>query len=130
MTRQLELEAMSDFDLNCLVAMIVHPDLRYADSDYVFEKKNGSANFRLCNAVGEDLDAGTYDYCNNPSDIMPIAFENKINLSYDISQPDLGWLVEHYEYLPPDDFKPYRSRHENPYRAMCVVFILLNEDQS
>ena len=124
-TRQKELESMSKFELNCLVAMIVNPDLQYADSDLVCEKEGGAANFRLCNAVGEDLDAGTYNYCSNPNDIMPIIC--KLDFTIKFNTVDVNNRIGSYVTKSNHPLAPYGAFNENPYRAMCIVFILMKE---
>ena len=107
MNRQQELEGVSDFEINELV------------------RKLSGAVLILCPTIDEDVQC--IDYCSNPSDIMPIAFENEISL--------IKFDNEMYEAIAGFDICPMNggvvnvenSSHKNPLRAICIVFILMTE---
>ncbi len=113
----------SDFEINCEVAMLLYPELEYADSDLVTEKEGGAANFRLCNAIGDDLDAGTYDYCGSWSDIGPIIEEYRIHMLSDENRSGHWWAASTWD----KSGQPYKSIDENPKRAAALVFIEMME---
>jgi hypothetical protein len=52
--------------------------------------------------------------CHNPSDIMPIAFANKINMRFSVNN---GWLARNKSIL---------SYNTNPLRSICEVYILMS----
>lgn len=114
---------LSDFEINCLVAITIEPRLGYADDDLVTEKENGAANFRLCNAIGDDLDAGTYNYCNSWADIGPIIEEYRIGIL-------LGSESNRVVAQGPkgDPFVALEGR-DKVKRAACIVFLKLNSTE-
>lgn len=96
MTRQEELEAMSDLHLGGEVSA----------------------------ANDDELEDALYkDYCNNPNDIMPIAIENKINMTW---CHEGFWCCDSNE--PLDKIK--LCENESLYRAICILFILMSESKS
>ena len=125
MTRQEELEAMSDFRLCETLSDLLDISWLMRPS----HRLNDSGIWRYSNMDTVDTCESLADYCNNPNDIMPLAIENKISTTFNIACPDLGWEVSGYEYLPPDDFKEFRARHESLYRAICIVLILMKESE-
>ncbi len=112
------LAAMSDFERNkCLAELL------------------GYSNIRLFNALAPSLIAVTdvncsslddvescVDYCNNPSDVMPLVFEHGISL---VCQHD-KWEA----FLYDDASYPYVVCHANPLRAAtCCLILVLQEKQ-
>ena len=110
-------EEMSDFEINCLVAVAVEPTLNYGFS---YEKESGAANFRLCDPIGDDHDAGTYNFCNNPSDAWPIIVENRITIT-PYGDSTEGWFATYDTSFFIDD--------DNPLKAAMIVFLMMQEPE-
>ena len=63
-------------------------------------------------------------YCQNPSDIMPIAFENEISLNC------MGELDDDCVYWEASSGYPLRRiERKTPLRAICELFILMNQGE-
>ena len=123
-----QVNKLSKFELNCYIAIILFPDLQYADSGLVTKLKDGAANFRLCNAIGEDLDAGTYDYCNNWNDLMPLVVE------WGISRKDMAERVDHICYREVSlggcvTGRTFEVRNADPQRALAECLLLVLQDK-
>jgi len=107
------LELLSDLEVNKLVAKEVnayHPVPKEFKSDYVGDTECYFDERRVIYFCHDD-------YCNNPEDIMPIAIENKIGL---LSAFDV-WYATVGHYTQP----AMKVCHENPYRAICILFLLM-----
>jgi len=101
MIRQEELDGMSNFELETLVTMII------------------------TGACITTAQVCARDYCSNPSDIMPIAIENGIGIEAGTrgDRKTDKWVA----------FDRYHTKvvgHENPYRAICIVLILMKEAEN
>lgn len=64
------------------------------------------------------------DYCNSPNDVMPIALGNDIQY-WRRSNTESKFVI--YEAQDGGGRKSYSSRNKNPYRAICIVYILMSE---
>ena len=93
MNRKQELESMSDFEIEQIM-------------------------YHLINNQSELIHTDILNYCSNPSDIMPIAFDNKICLMFNDDSSE--WVA----YLPNLEV----VIDGNPLRAICIVFILITEE--
>jgi len=96
--KQAELENMSDHEINCLILKSRHP-----------------SGYRV-NA----------NYCNDPSDIMPLAIEKLIDLSAPTKKGG-DWEAAFY-FCESDDktvMDIFSVEHANPYRAIAIVFLLM-----
>lgn len=111
MTRQEELEGMSDSDLAVLVALA--EGYKFAETHPIYDGRTLIES------------SFTRDYCNNPTDIMPIAIENRISL--DLGHEACGAYVS----VPDGDGGAdcYGAYDKNPLRAICIVFILMKESE-
>ena len=98
---QSELRVMDEDDINSIVHEIKHP--KGSDYDNLFNAMTPS------------------DYCNNPSDIMPIAFKNRMRLT--------PWHNDQYQCAKYTKEISIECVDKNPYRAMCIVFILMKQDE-
>lgn len=58
-----------------------------------------------------------YDYCNDPSDAMPILIENKIGFKWVNKSCTASSISEGY----------HEFSDKNPLRAAMVVFLIMNE---
>jgi len=108
MITQEELSGMSDFDINKLVAKLSGIEF-WTSSRHVIPNSQ--------------IRGDTLDYCNNPSDIMPIAFESFIGVDPVSNGRDF------MAYIYSSDRRTYKyfSINKNPLRAICEVFILMNQ---
>lgn len=122
-----ELEAMSDFEINCEVAILINPDLAYADESQVTEEEDSTVNFRLCDVLGNELDAGTYNYCNNPSEAWPIIDKNRIDIKF-YSSLDMA-CAKGFINKGMSICQSFKSENENPLKAAMIVFILMKQDK-
>jgi len=77
-------ETMSDFEINVQVAAAFMPECNYSHT--VNELKNGEAEFWCANQIGETVNAGKYDFCNNPADWGKLMHDNKISCSWYIDE--------------------------------------------
>ena len=101
-----QLEKLSDFEINKLIA------------EKLFRATYWKAGDKI--RVDDGTPTGRYvDYCGNLSDMMPLAFANKINLT---SQ---GWntplwcansIVNH----------EFSIVNKNPLRAAAIVYLLMH----
>ena len=106
MTRQQELEAMSDGELSATLALLLG---------------NNATEPYTTGAVVNNV--FYVDYCNNPSDIMPLAKENGISLislnkstGKEYLGPSGKWQAEALQ-------EGYFSQSENPYRAASIILM-------
>lgn len=121
-----DISKLSDFELNSYIAMLVNPVLQQADSDLVTEQRNGAANFRLCNAIGEDLNAGTYNYCDNWNELMPLVKEYGISSTYLKDGRACA-----YQYIRGgDENRPStQAQHKDLQRALAETVLLVLQDK-
>lgn len=112
---QEQLEAMSDLEINRLVADRMGG---YA----------GDVGDWMPEGVKVNCEGGFFyeerDYCNNPSDIMPIAIENKISLHFMRADN----RVQAFHSMPLN--QPSIYHHDlNPYRAIAIVYLLMKQNE-
>ena len=100
MSRQEELQALSDSEINKLVNDIKYP----IGSEY----QNRFNELPVSN------------YCKNAGSIMPIFVKNELFLNC------MGELDDGCVYWEASS-NHYKVERKNPYRAICEVFILMNE---
>lgn len=62
---------------------------------------------------------GSVDYCNNPADMMPVVFENRISLTFE-TYTNEWWAMT-------NDFSGPRFKHTNPLRAAAIVYLMLED---
>ena len=107
-----QLQAMSDFEVNKALCALLGKDV------------SGICELR------NQMTGAVTDFCNTPSDIMPLAFEHKICLisphshtkAWGARQTDGGglWSVSDYFYL---DANPLRAI------ACCLILVLQGEKE-
>ncbi len=112
MNRQEELEDLSKFEINKLVASIAEG---FNESAWPEAVRMGDI---LTLETEDEYEWLHPNYCGEPSDIMPIALENKFTLN---------WMEQHGKYEILDKNSEFVSYHVNPYRAICIVFLLIQE---
>jgi hypothetical protein len=111
------LQEMSDFEINVIIAKLIHTGLA------------GISAARACDDSAEFYDSFQrleYNYCQNPNDIMPIAFENYISTDWLVRKPD-KWQAKASNQGTAGPFKRFESINTNPLRAICECFILMNQ---
>ena len=126
-----QLEGMSDFEINRAVGKSVlasskhenHLSVNYEIKAVCFKDDKGNMKYEV-------------DYCNNPSDIMPLVFEAGITMQavsdgY-VCYGDYGYLdCGDKDYLKvneadsPFDFPDNSIGHKNGLRAAAIVYLLM-----
>ena len=103
----LNYEEMSDLQINLLVAKAVGVDAA-ENSGVVF----GAVKHEGDNVVSV---MGVVDYCNNPSDAMPILIEMKIGFKWVNGSCTASSVLCGY----------HESTSDNPLRAAMIVFLMM-----
>lgn len=103
----LNYEEMSDLQINLLVAKTVGVDAA-ENSGVVF----GAVKHEGDNVVSV---MGVVDYCNNPSDAMPILIEMKIGFKWVNGSCMASSVLCGY----------HESTSDNPLRAAMIVFLMM-----
>ena len=107
-------EEMSSAEINDLVSKRDTSDTECHEGK-VFKLHN--YNLEKVISVG-----GVVDYCNNPSDYMPIAIENEINIIFHYDGVEV--CADH----PLNESKIYHECPKNQIgRAICIVFLKMME---
>lgn len=109
-----QLAGMSDFERNC----------------YIFKKLGGRGDFHEGERGGLVFSNGLIiNYCNNPNDIMPLAFENRVCV---ISSPKTHgdkwsaiWNAAGGKWSLDD----VSFHDKNPLRAIVCCLILVLQDK-
>ena len=102
-------EEMSDLQINLLVANAIGVDAA-ENSGVVF----GAVKHEGDNVVSV---MGVVDYCNNPSDAMPILTENKIGFKWVNGSCTASSVLRGY----------HESESESPLRAAMIVFLMMED---
>jgi hypothetical protein len=89
--------------------------------------KRKSIDYYCSQGLLNSVTAGNVNYCANPSDIMPCAFDNGIGLIFDDESIKPNWIAiaekvtgRHHEYYDIE------VQNTNPLRAICEVYILMS----
>ena len=118
-----QLEKLSDLDLNIKIAYMIYRDLGGRDyTQYLARYHSPEQGCDVIAYCGSEL-----DYCNNWSDIMPLAFANKINFNY--YEDDNGG---YYSCTSGEDgYESHENEcdHEKPGRAAAIVYLLMQGDK-
>lgn len=106
-------EEMSDFEINGYVSMHMHG---FSWIEFV----DGCASHVKC---GNERSPGfamieVPDYCNNPSDSMPILIEMKIGFKWVNGSCTASSVMRGYN----------ESTSNNPLRAAMVVFLMMQDE--
>ncbi len=117
---QSELEAMSENELNALAADYFGFDTTESIGDEVGI---------YCGYNGKGRSWRIRDYCNNPSDIMPIARDSMFVIQFARNRVIVTSSLDGYECdIQYKDWKLENA--ENLYcKAICIVFILIEQDK-
>lgn len=121
----MDYSALSDFDVNCEVLSIIHPDINHMCLS------GDKSCFYDCGPTGDGWhQIDIPDYCNNPADAWPVIVKNGISLYHNHG----SWQAE-MEYSSPigafgtDEICSKFVEHKNPLRAAMVVFLMMQEGQ-
>lgn len=110
---------MSDFDINCKVALIVGA---------TFNDDGAPVRFVECDAGAyADFNEIEFDPCNNPADAWPIIDENNITIIND--HPSVRLAVNNVSGYYNGFSGIIASFDEKPLRAAMIVFLKMNEDK-
>lgn len=111
-----QLEAMSDLQINTLIAKLEQMDVYLDDGgDFLWEKSAGQH--------GDDI---IYDPCNDPSDMMPLAFEHNITVgNYDGD----NFAFSDFESGEHEELWGNMVYHKNSLRAAAIVYLLIKESK-
>ena len=119
-----QLQGMSDLEINqTLTAYVLgNPWL------YFGELVNDGKEFHVANAIGDPFYCSVINYCNNPSDIIPLAFEHKLTISPQIERFDIPsaglWVSTDKNWNGK-----YSVMDKNPLRAIACCLILVLQDK-
>ena len=118
-----QLQGMSDFERNSVLLNML--GLKVSEEQYI----EYSDRDERCVIVDKYSVADTViDYCNNPSDIMPLAFEHKLTISPQIERFDIPsaglWVSTDKNWNGK-----YSVMDKNPLRAIACCLILVLQDK-
>ena len=102
-------EEMSDFEINKCVAEAAGMEL---SSDH-----SGAYVGVVRRSIGSRPNYGHVNYCNNPSDAMPILIEMKIGFKWVNGSCTASSVMRGY----------HESTSNNPLRAAMIVFLMMQE---
>lgn len=106
-----QLQAMSDFDVTLALAKLV------CKTHITYTRGDGEM---VC------VDNMKVDYCNTPNDIMPLAFEHRIQLMPFQDCVGTDWFADQIFNSSPDS----AYSDTNPLRAIaCCLILVLQEKQ-
>lgn len=106
----------SDFEINCQVLATFEPDIEHMCLS------NDKKSFYHCGFDGNGFYETTIpDYCNNPTDAMPIIIENDISIMANWGR-DGEWAATYRISI-------YAENNENPLRAAMEVFLMMKDDE-
>ena len=108
MSRQEELKSFSDLEINKIIA-------KKLDRDFYVTSLNSDKDYLMCPTSDEEI-----DYCGNHNDIMPVAFKHKIELTFENKWRARVLVRGCLIY----------AANENPLRAICECYILMEEAKS
>lgn len=103
-------EEMSDFEINKAVSIALghaHDGRGYID--------DADGIYNVAIQWGRRVELP--DYCNNPSDAMPILTENKIGFKWVNGSCTASSVLRGY----------HESESENPLRAAMIVFLMMED---
>lgn len=113
-----QLQAMSDSEINVALELKLNKGAEFVGSHYVETgdgvypnviKHKSWPNYRECT-----------DYCNNPNDIMPLAFERNVSIVQSEADRKHGqWCA--FLWHTEDEFND-----ENPLRAIACLILLMD----
>jgi len=134
-----QLEQLSDFNLNKLISVKLGLNV---SKDQWMHLGDRDENVVIIDTSGDSSDIrnhtfDTVDYCNNPSDMMPLVFERGIGL-HPMGESDIeigmSWLTSDWAACGIDygedneasmEAEFFESKSDNPLRAAAIVYLLM-----
>lgn len=111
-----QLQAMTDHEINCALAVKLNAD-HYTATGLLFTAKKHDGD----NVVSV---SGVTDYCNNPNDIMPLAFERGIGIEKNPLR--IEWISRTCEVnMSNKQFRCFIDK--NPLRAIACLILMMDE---
>ncbi|HBU8232630.1 TPA: DUF2591 family protein [Morganella morganii] len=105
----------SDFEINKVVAE--------------YRKLNIIAYDQVGIVLLDDMNATTFDPCNNPADAMPIVIENGISLIFDTGCK--AWVAGIAYWVDGCEWQiSYEVERMNQYRAAMELFLLMKDAEN
>lgn len=109
-----QLQGMSDHEINCAIAVKLNID-HYTATGLLFTSKKHDGD----NVISV---SGVTDYCNNPNDIMPLAFE--FGLGVEKSPLRKEWIARTCEVnMSNNQFRCFVDA--NPLRAIACCLLMI-----
>ncbi len=116
--KQQDYEKMSDRDISSHIIGVIHKGAN-TEFDIVMRRDATRA-----------VNSGRLDYCNNPSDIMPLVIEAGItSKSPTYNQDSEGEWEVCGSVSDGDDCFCYGAWHKNPYRAAAIVWLMMQGEE-
>ena len=107
--------AMSDFEINKAVAILVRPEIRGWDCHDI----SGRACFVINSNTSKRVQFG-FSFTSDPADAWPIIVENEIAIISSWNEEGVWGAT----------VAPWNScEHTNPLRAAMIVFLQLNDPE-
>lgn len=113
------LTAMSDFEVNKALAWLVMMVLK--KETWTFNNDKDTVQFFNENTKKSRI----VDYCNNPSDVMPLVFESKIGFAPNKDSYEAFHLADNFQIVDMQyvDTNPMRAA------ACCLILVLQEKKQ-
>jgi hypothetical protein len=114
-----QLEQLSDLQINRIIAFEANG--RKPNKSVMKHQDSGlcATNYKDdAVSICDNGDLGFYNYCNDPSDMMPLVFESRITIDYHICD-----LAQCYKYT--ENGAEHTVEHSNPLRAAAIVYLLM-----
>lgn len=110
-----QLQAMSNHEINCALAVKLNVD-HYTATGLLFTAKKHDGD----NVISI---SGATDYCNNPSDIMPLAFERRIQIIPFEDNEKTEWIADQVF----NDSSESAYSDTNPLRAIACLLLMMED---
>ena len=114
---------LSDFEINKLVAESLFPDGEIVgEHDRMIDNTYPHAA-QIIHEAG--ISGEVHDYCNNPSDIMPLMIEHRMSLVHQSLNGSYSCVWNQQGGLW--DINDISSNDRSPYRAIAICFLKMQE---
>ncbi|BBU96552.1 phage protein NinX family protein [Providencia rettgeri] len=117
---------LSDFEINCHILETFEPNIIH------MSLSRDEKSFFHCGHDGNGFYEITIpDYCNNPSDAMPIIIENEISVTLSDDNDEGKWMA--FDGYWCDEYSLSRtlvSYGDNYYRIAMEVYLLMKDAEN
>ena len=128
----IDYEKMSNFEINQRIAKIGCPSqiIEWLPQKSAYDFLDTDLMDNACYLITSMGHEQKVDFCNNPSDMMPLCFEHGIELSPLFSGEWCASYIKSYTFdeEPIYDGK-YQSVHKNGLRAAAIVYLKMMESE-